>query len=786
MYFLNIMSDFDFDELVRSNKEQLLLQIEFAEDYAVDLRNLYDKQKEAWLVALTQALESDIAALFYNANGKYLILRLQYNDIRDGRELENMYYISSRTLDHIRKLIKVLRGELADTTDDFTESDQAILFGLLSLNGFALEWYDYKRPQKAGGYFPYYNLNEDLDLSIFGIYHPNDNVDYSDNCFITAAINSKLFSNEEIEYMRSLINTRYLPRDDLEYFAKIFNVCIAISYYNDKRNKIDKAVRYGPKGEATRCLRLLLRCGHYMLYHDELVPENKYNATNLNTLITRMLAANDLQPISDISEAEKFIVHEYEYQHLEYSPLCIKQVANNEHIQQIALTTCAIFKDNMFTVVLNRHAETIAPYNFFSKIPNKTVIYMPDLKEIVNIIPQSTEYKITPIQYRKTIQLIKLTAKDKYKTVYLHSIKALTSIDSSSYDLKEFTKFVNTIRRIIREKLNINIDNYTSLPKLAFDAAYNYGCFANVFTLSGIIQAFAKKCIHGGLIKTMQEGMFSVNDVTCLDINSSYGTSMNTMPGIPIGKPKPFYDAVPNDSCYAFIQCNISNIRNDKLGRYSFVNEGIMFIDSILLDEIKKYVDCDITIINGYYFNEGFNKKINDFAKVLYDLRSLQGLNKFGKNMLSSLYGKTLQSSPQYKIEVIPKREISEYIINNGNFIYEIIKKNSCYVVKLMKSLNMNFNIPHMGIMVLSESRKRMNNIIDYCNDNNINIYSIKTDSFVIDSNKVNDIATINSIGTNLGEFKVEYIAKNIKYTSSSCYKAILIDDSIRMRGKVN
>ena len=88
--------------------------------------------------------------------------------------------------------------------------------------------------------------------------------------------------------------------------------------------------------------------------------------------------------------------------------------------------------------------------------------------------------------------------------------------------------------------------------------------------------------------------------------------------------------------------------------------------------------------------------------------------------------------------------------------------------------------------MVLSESRKRMNNIINYCNENSINIYSIKTDSFVIDDENVNKFTNMFSIGDKLGELKIEYQAKNIKYTSKTCYKAILIDGSERMRGIVN
>ena len=145
-------------------------------------------------------------------------MRLKYGD-----DKEVMRVINSNTISHLQHLIDVLEGKADDDTKDYSDSDQAILFGLLSLTGFDLEWYDYKQLSKAFGYFPYYNMNKDLDLSMFGIYHNDEEADYSDNCFILAAIQSKLFSNEEIDYMRSMINTRFIPRDDIKYIAEIMN-----------------------------------------------------------------------------------------------------------------------------------------------------------------------------------------------------------------------------------------------------------------------------------------------------------------------------------------------------------------------------------------------------------------------------------------------------------------------------------------------------------------------------------------------------------------------------------
>ena len=787
-------------------KDNIIKQVNSSNDFHVDFSNTDTKTEEAYFLALIQALKK----MKLNIGSKYLKLRLRYGD-----GLEALLNINGRTVSHIQHLIDVLEGKCSDDVEDFTESDKAILMGLMSLQGFSFEWYDYKRLSKAFGYFPYYNTIPDLDLSMFGIFHNDEEADYTDNCFIFACIQSKLFSTDEIDFMRSIINTRYIPRDDVKYIAELMNVQIDTYYYNEKRKKIDKAVRFN-KGK-DKVLRLLIRCGHGMIYHDELVPPNKYDVHNLNTLITKMLENNELELIKDVSCAEKFMNYEFEFENLDYSSCSLKlfkdSVKKNIKFEKVVALVYDENKDTFQYVAKSKSFSMLSSMLFY-KFNDKTLIYLPNLQNLVNVFNDNTSYKVKISQYRKTIQQIKLYSNEK--TIYLRSFKSLTSIDTrrsclrmsaashetsaklaeqvssghesaSPSDVFEFTNLVKLIRAFMLRKLNLNLDDYSTLPKMALSAAFNYGCFGGVYALSGKVKEFAKRCIHGGLIRTLYDGCFEVEDVKCFDINSSYGTSMNQMPGIPKGMPKPFYKVIPSDACYAFIQINISNIRNDKLGRYSFINEGINFVDSILLDEIRKYVDCDIEIINGYYFYEGFNDKINDFAKLLYDIRTEEYMNKLGKNMLSSLYGKSLQSSSQFIIKLIPIDKLNEFLSDNGNFVYQMIKDPRSDIVKvqLLKSINYNFNIPQFGVQVLSESRRRMNEIINYCNNQDIPIYSIKTDSFVIPNDKVDKFEQKYKVGSGLGEVKCEYEANHIKYTSASCYKAELVDGSIRTRGKV-
>ena len=758
-------------------KDNIIKRVNAHQNFDVDFGDSDDNgTRESYLLGLILSLK-DLHPRYQN---NYLVLRLKYGD-----DKEVMRVINSYTLGHIQNLIDVLQGKIPDDVPDYTDSDQAVLFGLIALQGFSLEWYDYDFNFKAFGYFPYYNTVPELDLSVFGIYHNDNEADYTNNCFIHAAICSGIFTDEEITFMKSLINTRYIHRDDLKYIANTLSVHIVTYYYCSKRNKIDKAVKFG--NSSNRVLRLLIRCGHCMLYKDELVPENKYGVKNLNTLISRMLQNDELALIHNMSKAEKFIEFNDTFDKLEYAESsCRKYIPSEKKLTNFELVFACVYNSSTDSLeyVFKNEIKSMKIYDLIQNLKNKSVlIYMPDLSGIKDSLNIFDSVKIS--DYRNTTQYIRII-KDN-KVILLRNFHSLTSIDTKGMNALQFHETVLYVKNQLMNKLNININDYSSLPNIALAAAYKNKCFDNVYTMTGLPKYFAQKCIYGGLIRTLYDNCFEVDDVTCFDINSSYGTSMNMMKGIPTGRPKPFYKSIPQNACYAFIQIKISNIRNDVLGRYKFVREGIMFVDSVMYNEIVKYVDCDIEVINGYYFDEGFNNNINSFSKVLYELRKDEKLNKLGKNMLSSLYGKSLQSAQQFKTKLVPKSKLNMFIAEYGNFIYSMneIKKSDTVNVKLMKSLNLNYNMPQFGVQVLSESRKRINDIINYCVEQNLLIYSIKTDSFTISNNDINEFTKKCIIGNELGQFKIEYQANHVKYTSASCYKAELVDSTLRTRGKV-
>ena len=128
--------------------DNILKQVNDIKDFQADLSETDTQTQEAYFLGLIQALKT----MKLKFGSKTLVLRIKYGD-----GLEVMRPITGSTFSHLQHLIDVLEGKASDTFEDFSDSDQAVMMGLLNPTVFYLEWYDHKQLQKAFGYFPYYN-----------------------------------------------------------------------------------------------------------------------------------------------------------------------------------------------------------------------------------------------------------------------------------------------------------------------------------------------------------------------------------------------------------------------------------------------------------------------------------------------------------------------------------------------------------------------------------------------------------------------------------------------------
>ena len=106
------------------------------------------------------------------------------------------------------------------------------------------------------------------------------------------------------------------------------------------------------------------------------------------------------------------------------------------------------------------------------------------------------------------------------------------------------------------------------------------------------------------------------------------------------------------------------NWSNDLVGK-------ICFLDKTGLEDAITFQDVDFESIDGYYFDEGFNTKIKEQIKVIFDKRleakaaGNDGLQQAYKLLMNSSYGKLIEktlvqiinasnywsASPQYEMK---------------------------------------------------------------------------------------------------------------------------------------
>ena len=104
------------------------------------------------------------------------------------------------------------------------------------------------------------------------------------------------------------------------------------------------------------------------------------------------------------------------------------------------------------------------------------------------------------------------------------------------------------------------------------------------------------------------------------------------------------------------------------------------------------------------------------------------------------------------------------------------------YLIRKMKGINEHFSLPHVGIPILSMSKRIMNEVICLAEDNNINIYYQDTDSMHIDNDSVGKLADLfkakhdrELIGKDMGQFHCDFDFKQDKGTLPVSVKSIYL-----------
>jgi hypothetical protein len=335
-------------------------------------------------------------------------------------------------------------------------------------------------------------------------------------------------------------------------------------------------------------------------------------------------------------------------------------------------------------------------------------------------------------------------------------------------DVEILAKGYLIFREWLLDYFDEDINNHLTLPSIVSNIFLKRGIFDGCYELSGLPRDFIAKSMIGGRCmlarNTKHKVKARLND---LDATSLYPSGMKRMKGFMKGQPKPLETINTNKNFldttdYYFVSIRINKVNKHldfpllrKItdeGKKTFTNdmEGeVVYLGKTALEDAIKYHNIEYEIINGYYFNEGFNTSINSIITEIFERRAT--LKREGnpaelifKLLMNASYGKLLQKAPDTKTKLMEDvdNKINVYLSRNHATIKAISyidpPKNTKYNfnrkcrIDSLTAQSTHHNKVHLGIVILDETKRIMSEVMTTAQDENIPIYYQDTDSMML------------------------------------------------------
>lgn len=437
---------------------------------------------------------------------------------------------------------------------------------------------------------------------------------------------------------------------------------------------------------------------------------------------------------------------------------------------------------------------------------------------------------------------------EEYFKCFIDNCSKWNCIKDGSIDIIEYSKVycqkdVEVLQKgyikfgkMLKDGCNMDITNFMSSAQLAHQYMLENKVFEGVNQLSSTPREYIMKCVVGGRTMCAENKMQHIKGIIDdFDAVSLYPSAMSRLGGYLIGSPKVLenrsYGFVEKQDGY-FIQIRVKKVnKNLKFPLMSYINdEGVRIftnkaIDSLYvckfeLEDLIKYHKIEFDIIDGYYYNEGRNNKLEEVINFVFNERlklkkDKNPLEQIYKLIMNSSYGKTIQKAIADELKFVSNHELDNFIDKHYNRIscYEELYGGSDeykkYKVKLEKGINEHFNNAHCGVEVLAMSKRIMNEVMCLAEDNKLNIYYQDTDSMHIKqkdiailAKKFEDTYNRELIGKGMGQFHTDFDSDILQgdihaveclFLGKKCYIDKLVGDKdgvydyhIRMKGVPN
>ena len=404
-------------------------------------------------------------------------------------------------------------------------------------------------------------------------------------------------------------------------------------------------------------------------------------------------------------------------------------------------------------------------------------------------------------RYVSIEEALKVVADDE-KIQFLQNITRWNLQVADTYDIIKYSSMYceidckilhdgyNTFRKWIKETFKLDIDFILTGASLAHQYFVNQGCYDGVNELGGVPQLFIQGCVVGGRVMCAENKKMIINDtVNDFDAVSLYPSAMYRMDGFLMGVPKVIenhdYNWIKNQDGY-FVDITITGVgikrkfplmsyKNDA-GVRVFTNDMIgrtIRVDKYTLEDIIKFHNATFNVIRGYYFNEGFNTKVRDVITTIFnkrlDAKKVKNpIEMVYKLIMNSGYGKSIMKPVETESRFFDtyenEDEFNVYLTRNYNWITSFVKFGNKIKVNSVKCLIDHFNIAQVGVCILSNSKRIMNEVMSLAEDNDIDLYYQDTDSMHLKDADISKLSSVfktkygrELIGKGLGQFHSDF-----------------------------
>ncbi|CAL6080352.1 DNA_polymerase [Hexamita inflata] len=386
-------------------------------------------------------------------------------------------------------------------------------------------------------------------------------------------------------------------------------------------------------------------------------------------------------------------------------------------------------------------------------------------------------------------------------------------------DVIVLQKCVQKFAQLLKENMDMNLFNYISISSLALSYQLKKQCFNKVYKVNGLLRQFLQQFVIGGRCMTAynKKQILMFKKILDFDAVSLY-PSAQYRTYYPAGK---LYTLTPELIQHYNVKENLFQITekssskdqntlylevklfkgNDFIvrgfpllsqkvdGVRQFTNdidkENRYFVDTIGLQELVLRQNYRYEIISGVYAKER-DYTIQGVIKYMFEERvkckkQKNPLQEIYKLMLNSSYGKTIEGDRNETVEIY--EDLSQ-LFKKYDQINSIQQYGNKFCVKLEKECCEQTGYHHVGIQILSMSKRIMNEVMVLADDLGLNIYYQDTDSMQIQENdleKLNQEFNIKYnrelIGKQMGQFHSDF--------SSNLGKVLYGEDGIYISKKV-